>query len=73
MVKTEDVPDNWRGVFERNRLVPPHSQTVRLAVESHSSHSSGFQLFPSRVAAPHLPQVTVPPPRFNILMDEICR
>lgn len=73
MVKTEDVPDNWRGVFERNRLVPPHSQTVRLAVDSHSTQSSGFQLFPNRVTAPHLPQVTAPSLGVKILTDEIRR
>lgn len=71
MVKTEDVPDNWRGLFERNRLVPPHSQTVRLAVDSHSTQSSGFQLFPSRISAPHLLQVTAPSLGVKILMDEI--
>lgn len=73
MVTTEDVPDNWRRVFERNRLVPPHSQTVRLAVDSHSTQSRGFQLSPSRVTAPHLTQVTAPRLRDKILMDEIWR
>lgn len=61
MVKTEDVsivPDDWREVFERTRLVPPPSQTVRLAVEHHLNQSSGFQLILSRVTAPHLTQVT---------------
>ncbi|CAG01758.1 unnamed protein product [Tetraodon nigroviridis] len=56
MVKTEDVPDNWREVFERKRLVPPHSQTVRLAADRRSTRSSGFQLSPNRVTAPHLSQ-----------------
>lgn len=71
MVKTEGVADNWKGVFERNRLVPPHSQTVRLAVDSHSAQSSGFQLSPSRVSAPHLAQVTAPRLGGKIVMDEI--
>uniref|UniRef100_A0A8C9X5S1 Nephrocystin 4 n=1 Tax=Sander lucioperca TaxID=283035 RepID=A0A8C9X5S1_SANLU len=29
------MADGWREVFERSRVVPPPSQTVRLAVESH--------------------------------------
>ncbi|XP_040922087.1 nephrocystin-4 [Toxotes jaculatrix] len=59
MVKTEDVStmaDSWRAVFERSRLVPPPSQTVRLAVESHLTQSHGFQLTLSRLTAAHLPQ-----------------
>ncbi|XP_040008385.1 nephrocystin-4 isoform X2 [Xiphias gladius] len=59
MVKTEDqstMADGWREVFERSRLVPPPSQTVRLAVESHLTRSHGFQLSLSRLTAPHLPQ-----------------
>ena len=67
MVQTEDVPEHWREVFERNRLVPPHSQTVRLALDSHSAQSSGFQLSANRVTAPHLPQVTAPSPGVKIL------
>uniref|UniRef100_A0A3Q3J2N3 Nephronophthisis 4 n=1 Tax=Monopterus albus TaxID=43700 RepID=A0A3Q3J2N3_MONAL len=43
------MADSWREVFERNRLVPPPSQTVRLAVESHFTQSHGFQLILSRV------------------------
>lgn len=60
MVKSEDITDNWREVFESNRWVPPHSQTVRLAVDNHFTQSSGFQLCLHRVTAPHLPQVTSP-------------
>uniref|UniRef100_A0A3Q1FK88 Nephronophthisis 4 n=1 Tax=Acanthochromis polyacanthus TaxID=80966 RepID=A0A3Q1FK88_9TELE len=59
MVKTEDLAsmaDGWREVFERSRLVPPPSQTVRLAGENHLSQSQGFQLNLSRVTAPHLSQ-----------------
>lgn len=61
MVHTEDVrtmTDGWREVFKRNRLLPPPSQTVRLAVETHFTQSHGFQLSLSRLTAPHLPQVT---------------
>lgn len=61
MVKTEDIStmtDGWREVFERNRSVPPPSQTVRLAVENQFTQSHGFQLSLSRLIAPHLPQVT---------------
>ncbi|XP_047466710.1 nephrocystin-4-like isoform X2 [Mugil cephalus] len=59
MVKTEDVSnmeDGWREVFERSRLLPPPSQTVRLAVDSHFNQSYGFQLSLNRVTAAHLPQ-----------------
>ncbi|KAL3974169.1 nicotinic acetylcholine receptor alpha-1 [Sarotherodon galilaeus] len=58
MVKIEDIPsmaDEWKQVFERNRVVPPHSQTVRLAVESRFTQSHGFQLTLNRVTATHLP------------------
>nr|XP_024653974.1 nephrocystin-4 isoform X2 [Maylandia zebra] len=58
MVKIEDIPsmaDDWKQVFERNRMVPPHSQTVRLAVESRFTQSHGFQLTLNRVTATHLP------------------
>lgn len=61
MVKTGDistVADGWREVFERSRLVPPPSQTVRLAAESLFTQSHGFQLSLSRLTAAHLPQVT---------------
>ena len=61
MVKTEDVStmaDGWTEVFERSRLVPPPSQTVHLAVESHFTQSLGFQLSLNRLTAAHLPQVT---------------
>lgn len=60
MVKSEDVPDRWREVFEGNRWVPAHSQTVRLAADSRLGQSGGFQLGLRRVTAPHLPQVTAP-------------
>ncbi|KAM9350369.1 nephrocystin-4 [Symphorus nematophorus] len=59
MVKTENIStmaDGWREVFERSRSVPPASQTVRLAVESHFAQSHGFQLSLSRLTAAHLPQ-----------------
>ncbi|XP_034731405.1 nephrocystin-4 isoform X2 [Etheostoma cragini] len=46
----------WKEVFERSRVVPPSSQTVRLAVESHFNQSHGFQLSLSRLTAAHLPQ-----------------
>uniref|UniRef100_A0A3B4YMY1 Nephrocystin 4 n=1 Tax=Seriola lalandi dorsalis TaxID=1841481 RepID=A0A3B4YMY1_SERLL len=52
MVKTDDittVADGWKGVFDRSRLVPPPSQTVRLAVDSHFTQSHGFQLSLSRM------------------------
>ncbi|XP_035511725.1 nephrocystin-4 [Morone saxatilis] len=61
MVKTEDISamaGGWRAVFERSRLVPPPSQTARLAVESHFTQSQGFQLSLSRLTTPHLPQET---------------
>uniref|UniRef100_A0A665SVR9 Nephronophthisis 4 n=1 Tax=Echeneis naucrates TaxID=173247 RepID=A0A665SVR9_ECHNA len=48
----------WREVFDRSRLLPPPSQTVRLAADSHLSQSHGFQLSLSRVTAAPPPQVT---------------
>ncbi|KAK9515632.1 hypothetical protein VZT92_026260 [Zoarces viviparus] len=59
MVKTEDtfnMADGWREVFERSRVVPPPSQTVRLALENHFTQSTGLQLHLSRLTAAHLPQ-----------------
>uniref|UniRef100_A0A146WLA6 Nephrocystin-4 n=1 Tax=Fundulus heteroclitus TaxID=8078 RepID=A0A146WLA6_FUNHE len=50
------MADGWGEVFQRNRLVPPCSQTVRLAVENHLTASHGFQLTLSRLTAAHLPQ-----------------
>eukprot|EP00064_Thunnus_orientalis_P011051 superscaffoldBa00001559_g11081 len=51
------MAEGWREVFESSRLVPPHSQTVRLAADSHSSRSHGFQLSLSRLTAAHRPEV----------------
>ncbi|XP_041859708.1 nephrocystin-4 isoform X2 [Melanotaenia boesemani] len=59
MVKTEDisrVADGWNEVFERNRLVPPSSQTARLAVENHFTQSQGFQLTLNRITTASIPQ-----------------
>ncbi|XP_034393540.1 nephrocystin-4 isoform X3 [Cyclopterus lumpus] len=59
MVKAEDalnMADGWREVFERSRVVPPPSQTVRLALDNHFTQSHGFQLTLSRLTAAHLPQ-----------------
>ncbi|XP_034446098.1 nephrocystin-4 isoform X1 [Hippoglossus hippoglossus] len=59
MVQTEDtstMADGWREVFERSRLVPPSSHTVRLAAESHLAQSHGFQLSLSRLTAAQPPQ-----------------
>lgn len=61
MVKTEDMStmaEGWKEVFDRSQFVPPPSQTVRRAVESHFTKSHGFQLNLSRVTAAHLLQVT---------------
>lgn len=60
MVKTEDTPDmadGWREVFKRSRVLPPPSQTVRLALDNHFTQSLGSQLTLSRLTAAHLPQV----------------
>ncbi|CAG6021161.1 unnamed protein product [Menidia menidia] len=46
----------WKEVFERNRLVPASSQTVRFAEENHFNQSQGFQLSLCRLTAAHLPQ-----------------
>ncbi|XP_019944234.2 nephrocystin-4 isoform X2 [Paralichthys olivaceus] len=59
MVQTEDtstMEEGWREVFERSRLVPPPSHTVRLAAESHLAQSHGFQLSLSRLTAAQPPQ-----------------
>uniref|UniRef100_A0A8C3A976 Nephrocystin 4 n=1 Tax=Cyclopterus lumpus TaxID=8103 RepID=A0A8C3A976_CYCLU len=50
------MADGWREVFERSRVVPPPSQTVRLALDNHFTQSHGFQLTLSRLTAAHLPQ-----------------
>ncbi|XP_026189192.1 nephrocystin-4 isoform X1 [Mastacembelus armatus] len=56
MVKTEDVSTSWREVFEKSRIVPPPSQAVHQAVESHFTQTHGFQLSLTRVTAAHLRQ-----------------
>ncbi|KAM8864014.1 nephrocystin-4 isoform 2-T2 [Spinachia spinachia] len=59
MVNTEDTFDKaggWREVFERSRVLPPPSHTVRLALDNHFTQSLGSQLTLSRLAAAHLPQ-----------------
>lgn len=61
MVKTEDIStmaEGWKEVFDRSRFVPPPSQTVRRAVESHFAKSHGFQLSLDQLTAAHLLQVT---------------
>lgn len=61
MVKSEDIScmaASWEELLERSRLVPPSSQTVRLAAENHFTQSQGFQLILNRLTAAHLPQVT---------------
>ncbi|XP_016891783.1 nephrocystin-4 isoform X2 [Cynoglossus semilaevis] len=61
MVKASDVStmaDSWSESFEKNRVLPPLSQTARLAVDNHLTQSRGFQLSFSRVTAAHLPQET---------------
>lgn len=52
------MADGWREVFESSRLVPPSSQTVRLAADRHFTQSHGFQLSFSRLTAAHRPEVT---------------
>uniref|UniRef100_A0A672GQB3 Nephronophthisis 4 n=1 Tax=Salarias fasciatus TaxID=181472 RepID=A0A672GQB3_SALFA len=53
MTKTEDAAsctaDGWEEVFDRNRVVPPPSQTVRQVLESHFNTSRGFQFSLHRV------------------------
>ncbi|XP_008411314.1 nephrocystin-4 isoform X1 [Poecilia reticulata] len=50
------MADSWDEVFHKNRLVPPSSQTVRLAVENHLTANHGFQLSFSRLIVAQLPQ-----------------
>ncbi|XP_053173093.1 nephrocystin-4 [Scomber japonicus] len=50
------MADGWREVFESSRLVPPHSQTVRLAADRHSNRSQGFQLSLSRLTTAPRPE-----------------
>uniref|UniRef100_A0AAQ4S4A1 Nephronophthisis 4 n=1 Tax=Gasterosteus aculeatus aculeatus TaxID=481459 RepID=A0AAQ4S4A1_GASAC len=50
------MADGWREVFERSRVLPPPSQTVRLALDNHFTQSLGSQLTLSRLTAAHLPQ-----------------
>ena len=49
--------ESWREVFERARVIPPHSQTVRQAQEAHLTASHGFQILLNRVTGPHIQQV----------------
>uniref|UniRef100_A0A3B5KZK9 Nephronophthisis 4 n=1 Tax=Xiphophorus couchianus TaxID=32473 RepID=A0A3B5KZK9_9TELE len=51
------MADSWEELFHKNRLVPPSSQTVRLAVENHLTANHGFQLSFSRLTVAQLPQV----------------
>uniref|UniRef100_A0A3B3VZC3 Nephronophthisis 4 n=1 Tax=Poecilia latipinna TaxID=48699 RepID=A0A3B3VZC3_9TELE len=51
------MADSWEEVFHKNRLVPPSSQTVRLAVENHLTANHSFQLSFSRLIVAQLPQV----------------
>ncbi|KAM7410975.1 hypothetical protein PAMA_021103 [Pampus argenteus] len=50
------MADGWRQVFESSRLVPPPSQTVRLAADRHCARSEGFQLILGRLTAAHQPE-----------------
>ncbi|XP_054904639.1 nephrocystin-4 isoform X2 [Poeciliopsis prolifica] len=50
------MADSWEELFHKNRLIPPSSQTVRLAVENHLTANHGFQLSFSRLTVAHLPQ-----------------
>ncbi|KAM7404388.1 hypothetical protein PAMP_011736 [Pampus punctatissimus] len=50
------MADGWRQVFKSSRLVPPPSQTVRLAAERHCTRSEGFQLSLGRLIAAHQPE-----------------
>ncbi|KAM9855195.1 nephrocystin-4 [Aulostomus maculatus] len=57
MVKIENIStmaNGWREVLERSRLVPPPSQTVRRAFDSHLTRSHGVQLRVGRLTATHL-------------------
>ncbi|KAK2851127.1 hypothetical protein Q5P01_007403 [Channa striata] len=58
MVKedTSTMTEGWRRVFDRSRFIPPPSQTVRRALESHCTQSRGFQLCLNRVTVAHLRQ-----------------
>ena len=49
--------ESWREVFERARVIPPHSQTVRQSQEAHLTASHGFQILLNRVTGPHTQQV----------------
>ncbi|CAL8278614.1 unnamed protein product [Boreogadus saida] len=48
--------ESWREVFERARVIPPHSQTVRQSQEAHLTASHGFQILLNRVTGPHIQQ-----------------
>uniref|UniRef100_A0A8C7GNK4 Nephrocystin 4 n=1 Tax=Oncorhynchus kisutch TaxID=8019 RepID=A0A8C7GNK4_ONCKI len=48
--------DDWKGLFERGRVIPPHSQTVRLAQDSSHTHSQGFQIILKHLDGPHIQQ-----------------
>ncbi|XP_041712170.2 nephrocystin-4 isoform X2 [Coregonus clupeaformis] len=46
--------DDWKGLFERGRVIPPHSQTVRQAQDSSHTHSQGFQITLKHLDGPHI-------------------
>ncbi|XP_056158185.1 nephrocystin-4 [Lampris incognitus] len=48
--------DEWKELFESSRVIPPHSQTARLAKEAHHTRSHGFQITVARLVGPHLQQ-----------------
>ncbi|CDQ81153.1 unnamed protein product, partial [Oncorhynchus mykiss] len=50
------MTDDWKGLFERGRVIPPHSQTVRLAQDSSHTHSQGFQIILKHLDGPHIQQ-----------------
>uniref|UniRef100_A0A674EM24 Nephrocystin 4 n=1 Tax=Salmo trutta TaxID=8032 RepID=A0A674EM24_SALTR len=51
------MTDDWKGLFERGRVIPPHSQTVRQAQDSSHTHSQGFQIILKHLDGPHIQRV----------------
>ncbi|XP_034151686.1 nephrocystin-4 isoform X2 [Esox lucius] len=50
------MTDDWKSLFARGRVIPPHSQTVRKAQDSCLSHPQGFQITLNHVDVPHIQQ-----------------
>lgn len=64
------MTDDWKGLFERGRVIPPHSQTVRQAQDSFHTHSQGFQIILKHLDGPHIQRVGLRRICINLASEE---